>query len=214
MEIAIIDDHTLLSGTLAGALEKSIPHSNTKLFKSTAAFFAEGFAAWKPDIILLDVMLPGSNGIEMIGKILLDLSYDCHIIMLSSITDAHSIKTAIDEGASGYLSKDTPIEELLIAIQAVQKGEKYIALNLRDGLLNYMMADNNAYLKLSNREKDVLEKICGGKTPKEIAAETNLSINTVQSYLKAVMRKFKVNRTADLILLAIQKGYYNPMKKG
>ena len=86
------------------------------------------------------------------------------------------------------------------------QGEQYIEKDLRNELLNSFSTEEQVSFQLSIREKDVLKLICSGFPPKEIAEKLFISIHTVQSHLKNIMRKFKVNRTPDIIVFAIKNG--------
>jgi len=200
----------LLSETLANVLENRIKDAQVKTFKNGALFLAANFKEWEPDLVIADMLMPGMNGVEVMDKAFLQFGRQFKFIFLSSIIDVHTIKNAIRMGASGYLSKETPIEEVLDAINAVLGGDQYIGKNLKDSLVKYVFAEDQVTFHLSPRQKEVLEMLCKGKTPKEIAYDTGLSQHTVQEYLKAIMKKFKVNRTTDLVVFAIQKGLYNP----
>ncbi|MES2773046.1 MAG: response regulator transcription factor [Bacteroidota bacterium] len=210
MNIALIDDHLLLSEAVANALRQHMGNPEVRTFTNGTQFLSSNFASWQPHLVILDMLMPGPNGIEVMEIALKLLDKNCKFILLSSISDVFTIKNAIRKGASGYLSKDTPLDELLSAIAAVSQGEQYIGKNLRDGMIKYMFAEDQILFHLSPREKLVLEKICMGKIPKEIAIDTGLSLHTIQEYLRSVMKKFKVNRTTDLVVFAIQKGLHNP----
>lgn len=210
MKIALIDDHSILSETLGLSLEKHIPDSEIKIFSHGEQFLSSNFAAWKPEVIVVDMLMPGMNGLEVLSRVKELFGDDCKVILLTSIIDVHTIRNAMRIGASGYLSKDVSIPELIEAIETVTNDDQYIEKKLRNSLVKYVFEEDRIVFHLSPREKEVLDLICSGKTPKEIAYEINLSVHTVQEYLRAVMKKFKVNRTTDLVVFAIQKGLYNP----
>jgi DNA-binding NarL/FixJ family response regulator len=210
MNIALIDDHTLLSEMLSKALTNSMDGAVVRAFNSAEQFLANNFNEWEPQLIISDLLMPGLNGIELAEKAIQLLGPHCKFILLTSVTDVHTIKSAMRQGYNGYLGKDSSVEELVEAIQVVNDGGQYISKPLKNSLVKFMFADEEVVLYLSPREKDVLLQVCAGKTPKEIAYDSKLSIYTVQQYIKTVMRKFKVNRTTDLVLFAIKKGIYNP----
>jgi two-component system invasion response regulator UvrY len=116
-------------------------------------------------------------------------------------------------GASGYLCKDSSPEELADALITVYHGEPYIGESLRPSLLRNTLAEEQFVYNLSPREKEVLKLVCDGKTIKESAYEMELSVNTVQTYYKTILKKFNLNRTADLIVFAMQNGLYTPPKR-
>ena len=134
------------------------------------------------------------------------------VILLSSITEAQTIRYALRNGASGYLSKDSSIEELADALLTVHNGEAYIGENLRNILIRNSLTEDRFVYSLSPREKEVLIMVCSGKTIKETAYDMDLSVHTVQTYYKTILKKFNVNRTADLIVFAIKNGLYNPVE--
>ncbi|RFM26380.1 response regulator [Deminuibacter soli] len=215
MKIALIDDHRMLTDSVRNVLSLDPAIEEVRTFISAAVYVKNKDSFWNPDIIITDLLMPGITGIELIeavnrgaGKAPLP-----KFIVLSSITDVQTIKQAIRAGAIGYLSKDTSIEELTEAIHAVHSGEQYIAAKLKNSLISNVFTEEQVVLHLSPREKDVLELMCSGNTVKEAAFKLNLSVHTVQSYHKNIMKKFKVNRTADLIVFAMQKGLYNPTLK-
>lgn len=211
MNIALIDDHQLLTDSLKAVLRAGDNSQNIKTFISADAFL---MSSWHPDIIITDLLMPGTNGIELIEK-LRSLSYtNCKVIILSGVTDAQTIRQAIRAGAAGYISKNTGVEELGECINAVHNGEQYISNRLRNSLLNTLFTEEQVVFHLSHREKEVLDLICSGHTVKEAAYKMQLSVHTVHSYQKTIMKKLKVNRTADLIVFAMQKGLYNPMPPG
>lgn len=207
MNIALIDDHRMLTDSLKSILTADASIQEIKTFISAEAFLSAG---WHPHIVITDILMPGISGIDLLEK-LKDVQYlQCKTIILSAITDVQTIRQAIRAGAAGYLSKNTSIEELAEGIEAVKNGEQYISARLRNSLLNSVFTEEQVIFHLSPREKDVLELICSGHTVKEAAYKLHLSVHTVHSYQKTIMKKFKVNRTADLIVFAIQKGLYSP----
>lgn len=114
---------------------------------------------------------------------------------------------------NGYLSKETSSDELADAILTIYHGETYIGESLRNSLVRSSLSEDKFVFNLSPREKEVLQHVCSGKTIKETAFDMDLSANTVQTYYKAILKKFNLNRTADLIVFAIQNGLYNPQHK-
>lgn len=212
MNIALIDDHQMLTDSIRNILAADPLVQEVRTFTSAEEFLSAALSTWFPDIIITDLLMPGGmTGLELVEKIKQSHARGkFKIIILSSVTDVQVIRQAVKAGVSGYLSKNTSIKELMEAIYAVQAGEQYIAHKLRDSLINHLFTEEQVVSHLSPREKDVLHLICSGHTIKEAAYELSLSVHTVQGYHKNIMKKFKVNRTADLIVYAIQKGLYCP----
>lgn len=207
MKIALVDDHSMLTDLLQSILTPGASSSReVRSYNSGEDFLQSG---WHPDIIITDILMPGLSGMELLDKIK-PPAWQSKVLILSGITDVQTIRQAIRAGASGYLSKSTSLDELNTAIEAVSNGEQYITARLKNNLLNTLFTEDQIVFHLSPREKDVLELICTGHTTKEVAYKLSLSAHTVHSYHKSIMKKFKVNRTADLIVFAMQKGLYNP----
>lgn len=214
MNIALIDDHRMLTDSIKSILSADPVIKEIRTFASAEIYLSSIDSFWQPDIILSDLLMPGITGMDLLEKLAKEHQQKMpKIVVLSSITDVQTIKQAIRTGASGYLSKDTSIEELIEAIHAVNRGEQYIANKLKNSLVNTVFTEEQVVFHLSPREKEVLVLMCSGHTVKEAAFKLKLSTHTVQSYHKNIMKKFKVNRTADLIVFAMQKGLYNPSLK-
>ncbi|GAA4446719.1 response regulator transcription factor [Ravibacter arvi] len=211
MKIAIIEDHQLFAECLKIYFERMGIAQNVQLFENGRQFLQT--AGWNPDLVLTDLMMEGISGVELI-KELADkrkrekLKYK--IIVLSSVEDYQIIKKALFTGASGYLSKNTRLEELSEAIEKVTRNENYISSYLQKNLINNILTENEYTLLLSPREKELLYMVCDGITLKEAAYQLNLSIHTIRNYYRSIMKKFNVHRTVDLIKFAIEKGLYFP----
>lgn len=208
--IALIDDHQLLVESLSQLLSKYDFIKEIRTYANAKEFISKEISP-APDIIISDILMPGMSGMDLLNH--LKKSHPKpKVIMLSSITEVQTIRHAMRSGASGFLTKDSPPDELADAILTVYHGESYIGENLRSSLIKNTFIEDRFVYNLSPREKEVLKLVCSGKTIKESAYEMNLSANTVQTYYKAIMKKFNLNRTADLIVFAIQNGLYNPQE--
>ncbi|MFT3681957.1 MAG: response regulator transcription factor [Ferruginibacter sp.] len=210
MNIILIDDHKLIAEGMAAMLRSYEFVKEVNIFFSLKEYLA---ASPEPeaDIIVSDIMMPDMNGTDILVH-LKSKKIKPKVIFLSSITEVQTIRYVIQNGASGYVSKDAVMEELAEALQAVYHGEKYISENLRILLIKNSFAEDGIIYHLSPREKEVLKWVCSGKTIKETAYELQLSVHTVQTYYKGILKKFKLNRTADLIVFAIQNGLYQPVQ--
>lgn len=210
MRIAHIEDHKLLSESVKKILEEKLSFAEIQLYE-TADIFFERLPIKSPDIIITDLLMPGMiDGLKLIELCQHKFEVKPKIIVLSSITDVQTIKQAIRNGAKGYLSKNIPSDELIIAIQEVFNDNQYISAGLRDSLLHTMFVEEQIIFHLSPREKEVLNYVCSGLTIKEIAYNLKLSTHTVQYYHKNVLTKLKLKRTSDLIVFAMQHGLFIP----
>ena len=208
MKIVLIDDHSLFLESVAGMLRKYEFVESVLSFKSVKDFYFASVEN-KTDIIICDIMMPHFNGIDFLSKIKKEYPA-IKVILLSSIIEVQTIRHALRIGASGYLSKDSTIEELTHALLTVYSGDQFVSESLQKALVRTTLLEDQFVYKLSSREKQVLNMVCSGKTIKEVAYELELSVHTVQTYYKNIMKKFNVNRTADLIVFAIHNGLYTP----
>ncbi len=211
MKISIIDDHQIITESLKKLLLRSTAIREVDTYPNADVFLNTVTAASLPDVIITDLLMPGTSGLELIEKIKAGYSgSNVKVIVLSSMTDVQTIKHSLRTGADGFLSKNTSIDELMEAILTVREDKNYIGENLRKSLLDAVFTEEQIIYHLSPREKEVLHKVCSGFTIKEIAYDMNLSVHTVQYYHRNVMTKLKVKRTSDLIVFAMQSGLYIP----
>jgi two-component system uhpT operon response regulator UhpA len=158
------------------------------------------------------MLMPDITGIDIIKACRKTKSKsNLKIIVLSTVKDVNLIKNSFDEGANAYLCKDASVAELIDAINTISKDENaiYVGESLKNILVEFQLFEKGK-VHLSPREKELLSHVCQGETVKEIADKLDLSINTIQSYMKQLMRKMQVNRTPDLILKAIKQGLFFP----
>jgi DNA-binding NarL/FixJ family response regulator len=212
MVTAIIDDHKMIAEAIKSCLLSQNVASEIFTFNSAQLFFDGIDPGNLPGIIITDLLMPGTNGVELL-KAYQEFfksknKKEYKLIVLSTISDPQTVKMAMRYGADAYLSKESTIEELIEAIHECMRGNKYIGTKLRTNIINNFISDEQIVYHLSPREKDVLQLICSGNTIKEAAYKMNLSVHTVKSYYKNIMKKFNVNRTSDLIIFAVKKGFY------
>lgn len=204
LNIALVDDHLLITQSITYLLEQFDFVEKIKTFENPKEFLsAEGIA--EIDIIITDIIMPEMSGIEFLAA-LEKTNNRAKVIILSAVEEIQTIRYAMRNGASGYLGKNTPVEEFKEALITVYYGEPYISESFRKKLIRSTLIEDKFLYNLSPREKEVLNLVCMGKTIKEAAFEMQLSPNTVQTYYKSILRKFNLNRTADLIVFAIRNG--------
>ena len=168
----------------------------------------------QPDVILMDITLPGRSGIELTENITEEYS-DIRVIMLSMLTDEGTIFDAIEAGAKGYLAKDATREEIVQAIKAVHSGEQgfyseQISKTLVSSYFNKTKkekraAEDSELSVLTTREIEILTLFAEGLTNQEIADRFFLSIRTIESHKNKMMRKLGFNTIVDLVKYAIRK---------
>src|SRR5438270_8958992 len=164
-----------------------------------------------PDIVLMDIGLPGMNGIEATTELLRHCP-TAKVVILSMYDDENSVVSAIRSGARAFVLKKASSGELLDALRTVARGGSYLSSQVSDRLLQRIQrgeldAQNHSPLEsLSPRELQVLRLVAEGKTSKDIAVLLDLGLQTVRSYRKTMMKKLGVNNGAGLTQLALAAG--------
>lgn len=206
IRILIADDHDLVREGLVARLNISdqmevCGEANTGI----AAF--EKAKLLSPDIIFLDISMPGMTGLEAAQRIL-ETSPQQKIIFLSVYDNPEYIHEALRIGAKGYLLKDISREEMALAVNAVYNGGTYLGSKVAQAfdIKNNNTDKSNDHYKLSNREKEVLAEISLGVTNKEIAKKLKISVRTVESHRLAIREKTGGGNAAALFKIANELG--------
>lgn len=157
------------------------------------------------DIILLDISMPGLNGVEVL-KQLRSEEIKIPVLILSVYSEEQWAVRVLKSGAAGYLTKETAADELIEAIRVAAAGRRYIGASLAERLADYLDPDPGKipHEKLSDREFTVFRLIASGKATRDIAAELGLSISTVSTYRYRIFEKLKVSTNAELTRYAIE----------
>jgi two-component system response regulator NreC len=163
--------------------------------------------AHKPDVILLDVVMPGRSGIEVIPDLLKE-SPETKILVLSMQDDAAYVREAFAAGASGYVLKEAADAEVVAAVRDVADGGRYVHPVLGARLVE---AEAEAQTRaeqdpLSDREHEILRLLALGHTNQEIAAELFLSVRTVETHRAHIMQKLRISTRAELVRYALDQG--------
>lgn len=170
----------------------------------------------RPDVVLMDINLQGMSGIEATVEMLRHQP-DTRVMMLSMYDDEHSVISAVKAGARGFVLKRASDGDVILALRMVAQGGTYLSPRVSDRLLDRIQKgrldeDTQALplADLSPREVQVLRLVAEGKTSKEIAVMLDLSVQTIRSYRKAMMKKLNVNNVAGLTQLALSTGLTRP----
>lgn len=162
----------------------------------------------RPDVLLLDINLPDSNGIDLC-KSISKLYPEIRTIGLSNYSETGFVKNMMRNGARGYLLKNTTRKELIMAIKTVYDGETYIPKSLNQKILdeNFGKQTSSSFIpKLTRRENEVLQCISQEMTNHEMAEKLFISVKTVESHRNNLLQKFGVRNTAGLVKEAFTKG--------
>ena len=156
------------------------------------------------DIMLLDMNMPGRSGLELLSDIK-EMKPNLHVLVLSIHPEDKFALRTLKAGASGYLCKDTALDELVIAIRKVHTKGRYLSTNLAEQLAFDYMPDSNQlpHETLSNREQEIMHLLVSGKKVKDIAKDLELSISTVFTYRVRIFEKLSIKSNVELTHYAL-----------
>jgi len=199
IRILIVDDHPVVCAGLTSMLSTQPGFE----VMGSAASGEEALAILKrnsPNVLLLDLRMPGMDGIAVLHA-LKGIASPPAAIVLTSFEKEEEIYRSIRAGAQGYLLKDTSESEMVAAIWTVDAGERYIPRRISARLANRMLRAD-----LTGRELSILELLAEGSTNKEIAGSLNISDNTVRHHVNNIMEKLKVSDRTEAVATAIRSG--------
>lgn len=207
VKIALVDDHTLFRTGLKGLLEQRNDFKVVADVGSGEEFLAQ-LADLEIDVVFMDISMPGIDGSETTRRALQQRP-DLRIITLSMYGDDHYYKLMVECGASGFLLKDSDIEEVYAAVEATTAGDSYFSSALLGMLTRNMSSriavdtptDDDA---LSEREIEILVEVCRGLSNQEIADKLFISKRTVDKHRANILEKTGCKNTANLVVYAIK----------
>jgi two-component system invasion response regulator UvrY len=168
------------------------------------------FQELKPDIIVMDITMPGIGGLEAIDRIMAK-DKNTKILVLSAHEDSVHPKRVLNAGAMGYLTKRSAAEELIKAIKSIHQGKRYLESNIAQQMaITQLSGETNPVEILSDREFEVFMALAKGKSTNEIADTLCLSPRTVGTHLYNIKQKLNANNSAEIALIAIRCGLIDP----
>ena len=210
IRVLIADDHAIMRQSLRYLLEAQ-PGLEVLGEASTGREAVEMAEKLMPDVVLMDTIMPGLNGIEATRQIRRRLP-KTKVLMLTGYMEDEHVAGALKAGASGYVIKKSEVDELLLGIQAVHRGNPYFSSSIGDGdLTDYLwqLKTNSGrvgYELLTAREREVLQLIAEGSSNQNIAQELFISVKTVEAHRAHIMTKLHAKNRTDLIRYALRKG--------
>ena len=217
IRVLIVDDQTITRSGIRSLLaaQEDIEIVGEAQNGEEAIEFA---SSTQPDVILMDLRMPGVNGIDATRRIHRHYPH-IGILVLTVFEDDTSVFPAIRAGARGYLLKNTEKDELLRAIHTVANGGAIFSPGIAQKVLGFLHAlpadiPEQLFDELTSREREILELIAQGKTNAEIASLLNLSPKTVSNNISNVLLKVHAADRAKLMLMALEAGMGKPDKKG
>ncbi len=209
IRILIADDHSLFREGLA-ALLSSISDTEVVGEAATGAEAISRAAQLQPDVMLMDIQMPGINGIEATRRIVRD-SPHIGVVVVTMFEDDDSVFAAMRAGARGYVLKGADQEEILKVIRAVAAGEAYFGSAIARRLMSFFSAPRplavaEAFPDLTSREREILDLIARGRNNQQIAHELYLNPKTVRNHISNIFNKLQVADRAQAIIRAREAG--------
>ncbi len=211
ISIVLIDDQAIVRAAFRSLLERN---ARFKVIGDAGDARAgiELVAQLRPDIVILDITMPGLSGIDAVGP-LKKGSPHTKVLMASQHEGQKFVQQALQNGADGYLSKDSDPTELTLAIDAIHRGDSFLSPKVASGVMaravrgeTLPMSESSALAALTPREREVFQLLALGKANKEVAATLELSLGTVKKHRENLQRKLDCHSPAEIARLAIREG--------
>ncbi len=198
IQIVLVEDDSVIRDSFQFLLNEEEGYAVTGAF-ANAEEAIKSIASLDPDVVLLDIQLPGISGLQALPKIKA-LVPDAAVIILSVNEHQDTVFEALAKGAAGYLTKNTPPQKILEAVNEVMLGGGPMSAHIAKMVVNSFQRSNES--PLTRRETEILEQIAAGKTRGKIADEFFIDLETVKSHLKNIYAKLDVHSKADAIKTA------------
>jgi DNA-binding NarL/FixJ family response regulator len=209
IRILVADDHKIMREGLCSLLEKQ-PRMEVIAEAANGRRAVQLALEKRPDIVIMDISMPELNGIEATRQILAELS-DTRVIALSMHSDKRFVVEMFQAGASGFLLKDCAYQELALAINTVAANQTYLSpeiagLMIEDYVNRFPAPTSSPSSVLTGREREILQLVAEGWPTKKIAAHLYVSVKTVETHRRQIMKKLDLYSIADLTKYAIREG--------
>ncbi len=212
LRILIVEDHALVRAGMRALVQKI---EGVQVVSDVG----DGWEAVKsvqadaPDLVLMDIAMPGLNGLDATSRIVKE-SPTTRVILLSMHANEEYFQQALQAGASGYLLKGAELAELELAIRTVGKGETYLTPSVAKYAIEAYRGKSEGptgpLARLSMRQREILQLIAEGQTTKDIAQRLNLSVKTIETHRSQLMERLDIHDVPGLVRLAIRVGLVQP----
>jgi len=199
IRILTVDDHPLLREGVASMINAE-PDMQIVAEADCGAEAIKQFRSHRPDVTLMDLQMPGMNGVDAIKAIRSEFD-DARIIVLTTYTGDVQVLQALKAGAAGYLLKSALRTELLNAIRAVHTGQRHVSASIASEIAQHV-----GEVALSERELEVLRKVAAGNSNKQVAAQLGISEDTAKAHMKNILSKLHANDRTHAVTIAVKRG--------
>ena len=206
IRLFLADDHTLVRQGIA-ALFAISPDIEVVGECGNGLNVMDGVLETKPDVVVLDLAMPGLNGMDVCRQ-LTRKAKGVAVLILTMYADEEFIVRSLENGANGYLLKEAAPDQLVEAVRTVARGDLFLGPGVPRSILSRLTSrtDDDPYDRLTSRERQVFQLIAEGKTNRKIAEILGLSVKTVDTHRAHLMRKLDIHDQTSLVKIAIQKG--------
>ena len=205
ISVFLADDHAMVREGLAALVSRD-PAIRVIGQCGDGLKVVEEVANIHPDIVVLDITMPGLNGLDICRELIRKVK-GVAVLILTMHDDEQFIASALENGASGYLLKESAAEQFCEAIKRVANGELYLGPGIPQTALRRIgQGDSEPYKDLTTRERQVLQMIAEGKTNREVAEQLKLATKTVDTHRTRLMRKLGIHDQTTLVKFAIRRG--------
>ena len=208
VRVLLADDHALVRAGIR-ALLQGLEGVTVVAETGNGAEVLELARMHRPDVVLLDISMPGLSGLDVSAQLEQELP-EVRVVLLSMHANEEYVLQALRSGAAGYMLKDSATAELELALKAVMQGETYLSPRISkqvvEGYVQRVGADQPASEKLTPRQREVLRLIAEGHSTKGIAHHLELSVKTVETHRAQLMERLQIRDIAGLVKYAIRNG--------
>lgn len=214
IRMVLADDHALVRAGVR-ALLQTLPDIEVVAETGDGREALTLIETHRPDVVLMDIAMPGMNGLEVAARVAKDLP-GVRVIILSMHASEEYVLKALRAGATGYLLKDAATAELELAVRAAVRGETYLSPMISKHVIgDYVRrvgGEASSLEQLTPRQREILQLIAEGRTTKEIAHMLNISVKTVETHRAQLMERLDIHDVAGLVRYAIRVGMVSPDK--